>query len=138
MDFGTGVLKCTPGHDFTDYELAKKYQLSLVSCCDEKGTLNELAGSWKGQKINQIREKLVAELIEKGICEKIETYETNLVFSSKSGALIEPLLSQQWFLDLAALVKKIEQKRPNFLTEINFWPARFREELEIWKSKARE
>nr|CAG8483513.1 8150_t:CDS:2 [Entrophospora candida] len=45
IDFGTGVLKCTPGHDFADYELAKKYQLPLISCCDEKGILNELAGS---------------------------------------------------------------------------------------------
>jgi valyl-tRNA synthetase len=45
IDFGTGVLKCTPGHDFTDYELAKKYQLPLVSGCNEKGVLNELTGS---------------------------------------------------------------------------------------------
>ncbi|CAG8848211.1 6650_t:CDS:1, partial [Racocetra persica] len=42
--FGTGVLKCTPGHDFTDYELGQKHQLPIVSCCDEKGILNELAG----------------------------------------------------------------------------------------------
>jgi valyl-tRNA synthetase len=44
IDFGTGVLKCTPGHDLTDYELGKKYQLPIISCCDEKGTLNELTG----------------------------------------------------------------------------------------------
>ncbi|KLL02460.1 MAG: valyl-tRNA synthetase [Mycoplasmataceae bacterium RC_NB112A] len=138
VDFGTGVLKCTPGHDFVDYELAKKYQLPLVSCCDEKGVLNELTGFWKGQKINEIRKKLVAELVEKGICEKSEDYETNLVFSSKSGSLIEPLLSQQWFLDLFALIKKIEQKQPDFLTKISFWPARFREELEKWKNKTHE
>ncbi|CAI2175657.1 14105_t:CDS:2 [Funneliformis geosporum] len=116
QDFGTGVLKCTPGHDFTDYELAKKYQLPLVSGCNEKGVLNELTG----------------------ICEKSEVYETNLVFSSKSGALIEPLLSQQWFLDLAGLVKKIEQKQPDFLDKTNFWPARFREELAIVQAKEGE
>ncbi|MCE8163369.1 MAG: valine--tRNA ligase [Candidatus Moeniiplasma glomeromycotorum] len=138
IDFGTGVLKCTPGHDFTDYELAKKHRLPLVSCCNEKGILNELTGSWEGQQINQIREKLVVELIEKGICEKSEVYETNLVFSSKSGALIEPLLSRQWFLDLSALVKKIEQKQPDFLAKINFWPVRSREELAGWKNKAQE
>jgi valyl-tRNA synthetase len=44
IEFGSGVLKCTPGHDFTDYELGKKYQLPIISCCDEKGLLNELAG----------------------------------------------------------------------------------------------
>ena len=44
IEFGSGVLKCTPGHDFTDYELGKRYQLSIISCCNEKGLLNELAG----------------------------------------------------------------------------------------------
>jgi valyl-tRNA synthetase len=45
IGFGTGVLKCTPGHDFKDYELGKKHQLPLISCCDEKGILNALASS---------------------------------------------------------------------------------------------
>jgi len=44
IDFGSGVLKCTPGHDFVDYELGKKYQLPIISCVNEKGILNELAG----------------------------------------------------------------------------------------------
>jgi valyl-tRNA synthetase len=44
IDFGSGVLKCTPAHDFTDYELGKKHQLPIISCCNEKGILNELAG----------------------------------------------------------------------------------------------
>jgi valyl-tRNA synthetase len=44
IDFGTGVLKCTPGHDFVDYKLGKKHNLPLTNCCDEKGLLNDLAG----------------------------------------------------------------------------------------------
>ena len=95
IDFGTGVLKCTPGHDFTDYELGKKYQLPIISCCDEKGILNELAEQWQGQEINSIREEFVKILEKENICIKIEEYETNLAYSSKSGAIIEPLLSQQ-------------------------------------------
>ncbi|CAI2192426.1 12695_t:CDS:2 [Funneliformis geosporum] len=95
IDFGSGVLKCTPGHDFTDYELGKKYQLPIISCCNEQGILNKLAGQWQGQTISSIREELVAKLIEKDICVKIEEYETNLAYSSKSGTVIEPLLSQQ-------------------------------------------
>ncbi|CAI2162924.1 16651_t:CDS:2 [Funneliformis geosporum] len=95
IDFGSGVLKCTPGHDFTDYELGKKYQLPIISCCNEQGILNELASQWQGQAISSIREELVAKLVEKDICVKIEEYETNLAYSSKSGTVIEPLLSQQ-------------------------------------------
>ncbi|RHZ35430.1 class I tRNA ligase family protein [endosymbiont GvMRE of Glomus versiforme] len=138
MDFGSGVLKCTPGHDFIDYELGKKYQLPIISCCDEKGILNELAGQWQGQEISSIREEFVRELEKTGICVKIEEYETNLACSTKSGAVIEPLLSQQWFLDLPTLIKKIEQKNPNFLKEIEFIPNQFQKKIEDWKNKTRE
>ena len=95
IDFGSGVLKCTPAHDFTDYELGKKYQLPIISCTNEKGMLNDLAGNWQGREISSIREEFATKLVEKGICVKIEEYETNLTYSSKSGAIIEPLLSQQ-------------------------------------------
>jgi valyl-tRNA synthetase len=138
MDFGSGVLKCTPGHDFTDYELGKKYQLPIISCCNEKGILNDLAGQWQGKEISSIREEFVKELEKKGICEKIEEYETNLACSTKSGVVIEPLLSRQWFLDLPTLIKKIEQKKPNFLKEIEFVPNQFQKKIEDWKDKTRE
>jgi len=71
IDFGTGVLKCTPGHDKRDYELSKKYQLPIISCCNEKGILNKLAGHYQGKEINNIRKELVKELVAKNICKKI-------------------------------------------------------------------
>ncbi|CAG8755412.1 13478_t:CDS:2, partial [Ambispora leptoticha] len=138
IDFGSGVLKCTPGHDFTDYELGKKYQLPIINCVNEKGILNELAGPWQGQEISSIREEFVAKLVEKKICVKIEEYETNLAYSSKSGAVIEPLLSQQWFLDLPALIKEIEKKQPNFLSKIEFMPNQFQKKIADWKNKTHE
>ena len=125
IDFGSGILKCTPGHDFIDYELGKKYQLPIISCVNEKGILNELAGQWQGQEISSIREEFVAKLVEKKICVKIEEYEANLAYSSKSGAVIETLLSQQWFLNFPTLIKKTEQKHPNFLEKIIFFPSHF-------------
>jgi valyl-tRNA synthetase len=94
-DFGTGVLKCTPGHDFFDYELGKKYQLPIISCYNEKGILNDLAGKWQDREPQTIRLELVQELQEQGICSKIETYQTNLTVSQRSQAIVEPLLSTQ-------------------------------------------
>ncbi|CAH1759202.1 7949_t:CDS:2 [Entrophospora sp. SA101] len=114
IDFGTGVLKCTPGHDFFDYELGKKYNLPLISCYNEKGILNNLA-------------ELTKELQAQNICLKIETYQTNLAVSQRSGATIEPLLSTQWFCDLPQLIQKIETKNPDFLSKINFCPVRFQQ-----------
>jgi len=61
-----------------------------------------------------------------------------LTYSSKSGEIIEPLLSQQWFLDLPALIKQVEKKQPNFLTKINFTTSQFRKTLEEWCKKAHE
>ncbi|WNE40034.1 MAG: Valine--tRNA ligase [Mycoplasmataceae bacterium] len=138
IDFGSGVLKCTPGHDFTDYKLGKKYQLSIISCCDEKGVLNELAGKWQGREISSIRQEFIEELTEKGICVKVEDYETNLAYSSKSGTIIEPLLSRQWFLDLPTLIKKTEAKQPNFLNKIKFTTDQFQKKLEDWCNKTHE
>ena len=130
IDFGTGVLKCTPGHDFFDYELGKKYNLPLISCYDEKGNLNDLAGKWQGQEPQLIRQKLIKELQEKNICLKIETYQTNLVVSQRTGVPVEPFLSTQWFLDLPQLIQRIETKNPDFLSKINFYPSRFRKIIE--------
>jgi len=138
IDFGTGVLKCTPGHDQKDYELSKKYQLPVISCCDEKGILNELTDHYQGEEINNIRKNLVKELVKKHICEKIEDYETSLAYSTKSGALIEIILSQQWFLDLPSLIEKIEKIQPNFLKKIDFIPINFQKELEKWRNKTQE
>ncbi|MDR1670129.1 MAG: valine--tRNA ligase [Spiroplasmataceae bacterium] len=138
IDFGSGVLKCTPGHDLTDYELGKKHQLPIISCCNERGILNELAGEWQGREISDIREEFVEKLAEKGICVKIEEYETNLAYSSKSGTIIESLLSQQWFLDMPNLIKKVEKKQPNFLKKINFVTDQFQKNLKDWCNKTHE
>ena len=137
IDFGTGVLKCTPGHDFVDYDLGKKHNLPLVSCCDEKGLLNDLAGQWKNQEPQKIRQELVKVLKEKNICVKVEAYQTNLSLSQRTGAIVEPLLSTQWFLNLPLLIKKIDKENSDFLNEINFYPLRFRTIIKEWKEKSR-
>ena len=135
-DFGTGVLKCSPGHDKNDYDLASKYNLPIIACCDEKGILNSLAFEWEGQLINSIRENLVALLIAKDICYKIEDIKNEVAFSSKSFVPIEPLLSWQWFLDLTALIKVVEKKNPNFSAGNVFVPEQFAKILNDWKEKA--
>ncbi|RHZ36485.1 class I tRNA ligase family protein [endosymbiont GvMRE of Glomus versiforme] len=138
IDFGTGVLKCTPGHDFFDYELGKKYNLPLINCYDKNGNLNDLAGKWQGQEPQSIRQELVKELQEKNICSKIETYQTNLAVSQRTGVSVEPLLSTQWFCDLPQLIKRIETKNPDFLSKINFYPSRFQQIIKEWKEKTHE
>jgi valyl-tRNA synthetase len=97
-----------------------------------------LAGKWQGQEPQLIRQKLVKELQEKKICSKIETYQTNLAVSQRTGVPVEPFLSTQWFLDLPQLIQKIETKNSDFLSKINFYPSRFRQVIEEWKKKTHE
>ena len=95
IDFGTGVLKCTPAHDFHDYELGIKYNLNCEVCLDPKGYLNELAGKYKGLERFAARKKIVEDLQENDICFQIEIYESNISYSQRSNVVVEPYLSTQ-------------------------------------------
>jgi valyl-tRNA synthetase len=95
IDFGTGVLKCTPAHDFHDYELGIKYNLECEVCLDSKGYLNELAGRYQGLERFAGRKKIIEDLQKNNICFQIETYESNISYSQRSNAVIEPYLSIQ-------------------------------------------
>jgi valyl-tRNA synthetase len=98
--FGTGVMKCTPAHDFNDYALAKKYQITnFASVIDEDGKLNQLAktpdGNFTGIDRLKARNKIVEYLTKIGKVEKIEDYTSNVGYSERSNEVIEPLLSKQ-------------------------------------------
>ena len=95
IDFGTGVLKCTPAHDINDYELGIKHKLPCPVCLDPAGFLNQLAGKYQGLDRLIGRRKLIQELQKTGLCLKIETYEGNLGYSQRSDTVVEPYLSTQ-------------------------------------------
>ena len=136
INFGSGAMKCTPAHDAKDYNLAKKYDLPIVSCCNEEGILNDLAGEWKGRAIWDVRENLIEKLSSKEVLLKIEDYEATLPYSIQTNEIIETILSKQWFLDLPKLIRKSEEKLPNFLDKITFFPELYRKKIEDWKKKA--
>ena len=137
-DFGSGLLKCTPLHDFADYELAIKYNLPLVSCYDEKNIFNSLAGKWKGRKVRESKFEIIDFLRDNGFILKEEEYKTNLPISQRSGAIIEPLLSLQWFLDIPSMIKEIEKDNKNFLSDVKISPLIYYDNLVSWKDIAHE
>ena len=94
-NFGTGVLKCTPGHDTNDYELGIKHSLPNLTCLDKKGYLNKLTGKYQGLERFLGRKRLVHDLQESGILLKTETYESSIGYSQRSNTIIEPYLSTQ-------------------------------------------
>ncbi len=105
MEFGTGCLKVTPAHDLNDYELGQKHNLEVIDILNDDGSLNEKATILIGEDRFAARKKIAVLLEEAGQIEKIEDYKSQVGFSERTDAAIEPKLSMQWFLKMEELSK---------------------------------
>ncbi len=130
-DFGTGVLKITPAHDFNDYEIGQRHQLKNLNILDKNGYFNENAGEYKGLKILEARKKIVADLKDQNLLEKQEPYTHQVGFCSRSGSRIEPYLSDQWFLKMDDLAQRALDSVVN-KKEIEFIPNSWMSTFEHW------
>ncbi|MCC7159565.1 MAG: valine--tRNA ligase, partial [Ignavibacteria bacterium] len=136
MEFGTGALKITPAHDPNDFEIGQKYKLETVQVIDHSGKMNELAGSYSGLDRFEARDRIVEKLEELGLVEKIEDYVHNVGISERGGALIEPYLSDQWFVSM----KPLAEPAINAVLsgEINFHPERWTKTYLNWMKNIRD
>jgi valyl-tRNA synthetase len=100
MDFGTGALGVTPAHSMVDYEMAQKNNLKIRKVIGEDGKITAEAGKYVGMTTLEAREKIVAELRERGLIGKEEKIKNSLSVCYRCGTAIEPLPSKQWFLDV--------------------------------------
>ena len=105
MDFGTGCLKVTPAHDLNDYELGQKHGLQVIDILNDDGTLNEKAQILVGEDRFAARKKIVGLLEADGYLDKIEDYKSQMGFSERTDAVIEPKLSMQWFCRMDEMAK---------------------------------
>lgn len=105
MEFGTGCLKVTPAHDLNDYELGIKHKLPVIDILNDDGTLNDKAEILIGEDRFIARKKIAKMLEEAGHLEKVEDYKSQVGFSERTDAVIEPKLSLQWFSKMEELAK---------------------------------
>lgn len=105
-EFGSGALKVTPGHDFNDYEIGQRHSLPTVSVFDAKGKVNENGGPYRGLSISEAREKVVADLQEKGILIKTEEHTHSVGVCQRCERVVEPMLSYQWFMKMKPFAEK--------------------------------
>ncbi|WP_345953132.1 valine--tRNA ligase [Mucilaginibacter sp. PAMB04168] len=105
MDFGTGCLKVTPAHDLNDYELGQKHNLPVIDILNDDGTLNDSAEILIGEDRFAARKKIAVLLEEAGALEKVEEYKSQVGFSERTDAVIEPKLSMQWFCKMGEMAK---------------------------------
>ena len=136
MSFGTGAVKVTPAHDTNDYEVGKRHELEFITVFDEKGILNEQCGKFQGLERLAARDQIVAELERLGFIEKIEDYENQVGYCYRCKNVVEPYISQQWFVraDIAKeAISKVNSGAAEFFPKhwINSFNAWMRE-LKDW------
>jgi valyl-tRNA synthetase len=99
LEFGTGALKITPGHDANDFEIGQRHGLQIINVLNTDATMNEHAGPYAGQDRFECREKLWANMEAAGLTIKTEPYDMTIPRSQRGGEVIEPMVSKQWFVD---------------------------------------
>lgn len=136
-EFGSGAVKITPAHDPNDFEIGERHQLPQILVMDETGTMNEQAGPYQGLDRFECRKRIVKDLQEAGVLVEVETHVHSVGHSERSGAVVEPYLSTQWFVKMKPLAKKaIADTRSG--KGVRFVPDRFEKTYLHWIENIRD
>ncbi|MDS9471355.1 valine--tRNA ligase [Sporosarcina pasteurii] len=131
MEFGSGAVKITPAHDPNDFEIGNRHNLERVLVMNEDGSMNELAGKYQGMDRFECRKQIVIDLQGMGVLFEIEEHLHSVGHSERSGAVVEPYLSTQWFVNMEPLAKAaIELQKGE--GKVNFVPSRFENTYLNW------
>lgn len=136
MEFGTGCLKITPAHDLNDYALGQKHRLEVIDILDDEGKLNEKAQIFVGLDRFEARKRIAKSLEAEGFLEKVEEYASSVGTSERTGAVIEPKLSMQWFLKMEDMAKPALENVLN--DQIQLHPAKFKNTYRSWMENVRD
>ncbi len=137
MEFGTGVVKVTPAHDFNDYEVGKRHSLDMINIMSLDGFINENGGEFKGLERFEARKKIVESLKEQGNLNKVEDYRLKIPRGDRTNVVIEPLLTDQWFVAMSKQVNEspsIAEEALNVVKtgEVKFYPDNWKNTYNQW------
>lgn len=137
MEFGSGAVKITPAHDPNDFDIGMRHDLERVLIMHEDGTMNDNAGKYVGLDRFECRKQIVHDLQEQGVLMSIEDHTHTVGHSERSGAVVEPYLSTQWFVNMQPLADeaiKLQQGED----KVNFVPERFEGTYLRWMEDIRD
>ncbi|MEN1785074.1 MAG: valine--tRNA ligase [Bacteroidota bacterium] len=137
MQFGTGCLKVTPAHDENDKAIGERHQLEIIDIFNEDATLNSYGLHYQGQDRFVVRKAIVAELEAKGYLAKTETHINKVGTSERTKAVIEPRLSDQWFLKMDTLAKPALEAVME-TEEVKLFPGKFKNTYRHWMENIRD
>lgn len=136
IEFGTGALKITPAHDINDYEIGQKHNLPMIDSLDDDGKLNEHGLHYNGKDRFEVRKLIAKELEENNLLVKAEDYVNKVGTSERTGAVIEPKISVQWFLKMSEIAKPALDVVMN--DEVKFHPEKFKNTYKYWMENIRD
>ena len=135
--FGSGAMKVTPAHDPNDFEIGNRHELERINVMNESGQMNENAGEYAGLDRFECRKKLVKDLEAEGLVIKIEDHVHSVGHSERTGAVVEPYLSTQWFVKMEPLAQQALQNQEGE-GRIDFVPVRFEKTFNRWMEEIRD
>lgn len=136
MDFGTGALKVTPAHDMNDNLLGQKHGLEVIDILNDDGTLSEAAQIYVGLDRFDARKKIVTQLEEEGYLVKTEDYTSEVGYSERTDAVVEPRLSLQWWVSMKQLAEPA--LKTVMEEDIHFHPAKFKNLYRHWMENIKD
>ncbi|MBD8082637.1 valine--tRNA ligase [Chryseobacterium caseinilyticum] len=136
IEFGTGALKITPAHDLNDYEIGKKHNLPMIDSLDDDANLNEHGLHYAGKNRFDVRKQIAKELEENNLLLKAEDYANKVGTSERTGAVIEPKVSVQWFLKMSEIGKPALDVVMD--DEVKFYPEKFKNTYKHWMENIRD
>lgn len=137
-EFGSGAVKITPAHDPNDFEIGNRHNLERILVMHEDGTMNENAGKYEGLDRFECRKQIVSDLEEAGTLFDIEDHTHQVGHSERSGAVVEPYLSTQWFVNMQPLADQAVKMQEDQDHKVNFVPERFEKTYLHWMDNIRD
>ena len=131
-EFGTGIVKITPAHDPNDFEVGNRHNLERIIVINPDGTMNENALVYNGLDRFICRKKLVEDLKNSGLLISVEEITHSVGHSERTGVMVEPYLSKQWFVKMRPLADRVLDNQKDKDKKVNFVPERFEKIMNHW------
>jgi len=131
-EFGTGCVKITPAHDPNDFEVGNRHNLERVVVMNKDATMNENAFKYCGMTREKCREELLKDLEKEGLLLSIEKITHAVGHSERTGVMVEPYLSKQWFVKMRPLADKVLENQKDKDKKVNFVPRRYEKTMNHW------
>ncbi|MDC3415678.1 valine--tRNA ligase [Aquibacillus salsiterrae] len=139
IEFGSGAVKITPAHDPNDFEIGNRHNLDRILVMNEDGTMNKNAGKYQGMDRFECRKQIVKDLQDSGVLFEIEDHTHSVGHSERSGAVVEPYLSTQWFVNMQPLADAaVDLQNQSTDSKVNFVPERFERTYLHWMKNIRD